>query len=200
MNTNDYTPRPSTDQDVFSTDNDKNMSDVTSTPGHSGTTDPNQKLGQAAQTVKQQASRAAEMAKKKGETLLNDQKDMAAHKVEELVGALRSTGDHLQQESYPQIAEYVQSAAQRVEQFAQALRERDVNAAMDDMRSLARHQPALFIGGAVALGFLAARFLKSTGSYNEETLRSSVTEPTFDDYIEQDRVPAVSPGAYPVGL
>lgn len=200
MNTNDYTPRPSTDEDVFSTDNDKNMSDVTSTPGHSGATDPNQKLGQAAQTVKEQASRAAEMAKKKGETLLNEQKDVAANKVEELVGALRSTGDHLQQESYPQIAQYVQNAAQRVEQFAQALRERDVNAAMDDMRSLARHQPALFIGGAVALGFLAARFLKSSSVYNEDALRPGAAEPTYNDYIEQDRVGAVSPGAYPVGM
>jgi hypothetical protein len=59
-------------------------------------------------------------------------------------------------------------AAHQVEQFSRTLKERDVEQLYGEAEAFARRQPGVFLGGAVVLGFLAARFLKSSaqGSMN----------------------------------
>ena len=60
------------------------------------------------------------------------------------------------------IAEYVDTAASQVEQFANMLREQDLEQLMNTTAQFARRQPALFLGAAFALGFAATRFIKSS--------------------------------------
>jgi len=51
---------------------------------------------------------------------------------------------------------------ENTERFANGLRDKSADELLRDVRNLARRQPALFIGGSVAVGILAARFLKSS--------------------------------------
>ena len=46
--------------------------------------------------------------------------------------------------------------------FSERLKNKDVTELLNDAQRLARRQPALFVGGAFALGLLGARFLKSS--------------------------------------
>jgi hypothetical protein len=43
------------------------------------------------------------------------------------------------------------------------LQERDIDQIAFEVQDMARRQPAMFLGGAFLLGFMAARFLKSSG-------------------------------------
>jgi hypothetical protein len=59
-------------------------------------------------------------------------------------------------------AKYSDSLAQQVEQISKYFERNDVRAMIGDVEDFARRNPAVFIGGAFALGLLAARFLKSS--------------------------------------
>jgi hypothetical protein len=49
-----------------------------------------------------------------------------------------------------------------VDQVANYLRSKDAQAMKTDLENLARRQPALVLGGALFLGLIGARFLKSS--------------------------------------
>jgi hypothetical protein len=49
-----------------------------------------------------------------------------------------------------------------VDQVANYLRDKDARAMRTDLENLARRQPALVLGGALILGLMGARFLKSS--------------------------------------
>ena len=59
-------------------------------------------------------------------------------------------------------ADYSETAAEKLDSVATYFDSHDLNAIYHDVEDLARRNPAVFIGGALALGFLAARFFKST--------------------------------------
>jgi len=121
-------------------------------------------------SIQQQASSA-----------LSSQKDRAADGIKSVIDAVRQTGESLREKNGT-IAGYADSAASQLERFSTQLRDRDVSELMDEVSSFARRQPALFIGGGVALGLVAARFLKSSapdrmttssGMWNSDTHRAS---------------------------
>lgn len=62
----------------------------------------------------------------------------------------------------PQAARYIRQASEQIQGVAVNVREKDVRELVGDVQEFARHQPTLFFGGAVVLGFAALRFLKST--------------------------------------
>lgn len=57
--------------------------------------------------------------------------------------------------------EYMGKAGDQVERFASFLQNTDPKQMMTQTEAFARRRPALFLGGAFALGVIAARFLKS---------------------------------------
>jgi hypothetical protein len=92
---------------------------------------------------------------------LSSQKVRAADSMKPVIDAVRQTGESLREKNGT-IAGYADSAASQLERFSTQLRDRDVSELMDEVSAFARRQPALFIGGGVALGLIAARFLKSS--------------------------------------
>lgn len=94
---------------------------------------------------------------------LSSQKNRATDGLGSLAQAVRQSTETLRNNQQDTIAQYVEQAADGIEQFASRLRDRDVNELMRDARTFARRQPALFIGVAFAAGVVAARFLKSSG-------------------------------------
>jgi hypothetical protein len=61
----------------------------------------------------------------------------------------------------PQAAHYIRRAGGQVSSVASAVRQGDLRDLVTEVEEVARRQPALFFGGALVLGFVALRFLKS---------------------------------------
>lgn len=72
----------------------------------------------------------------------------------------------------PKASQSIHTAAQKVEQLSDTLGNRGVDGLLRDATDLARSQPVLFFGGAVAAGFALARFLKSSATHRPAEERS----------------------------
>ena len=127
-----------------------------STPGTSGTATESTHAGAASSEgivgrVRDQAT-----------AQLSSQKDRATDGLGTVAQAVRQTTRHLREEQHDTVARYADQAADQIERFSQRLREKDVGELLNDAQQLARRKPALFVGGAFALGLLGARFMKSS--------------------------------------
>jgi len=83
-----------------------------------------------------------------------------AESVRSLSSNLNQAPDHNPLADYT--AQYADTAAQKLEQVARYFERTDVKGMARDIEGFARRNPAIFLGGAFALGMLAARFIKST--------------------------------------
>jgi hypothetical protein len=90
------------------------------------------------------------------------QKQQATQSLSAVSKALRQTGDSLQGDNQGQIAQYARQAADRVDRFSGYLGQTPVQQIVADVEGMARRHSTLFLGGATLLGFVAARFLKSS--------------------------------------
>jgi hypothetical protein len=134
-----------------------------------GDTGSGSQVGQAAEQAKQQtqqfSQQAGELANRGSEQVksqIANQKHEASQRMTPVQTALRETGQQLRKQGQEPVAEYADKAADQVERFSGYLRETEVDEILDEARAFARQRPALFLGSAVALGFFATRFLKSS--------------------------------------
>jgi hypothetical protein len=118
--------------------------------------------------VKQQAKDMANQTKERGKTMLEQQKGAAAGQVDSVAHALRTTAGQLQGEGQQRTGDYVGMIADQLETTARQLKEKNLDELMRDVQNVARRSPATFIAGSVAVGFLLARFLKSSSEHQEE--------------------------------
>jgi hypothetical protein len=116
------------------------------------------RLQEAAGTVADQAARTAETAASTGMTVAGDTLDQVAE-------AIRQAGSQIR-EQQPQIAGFAETAADRVHEASSYLREHDAREVMDNVQRWAREQPAMVIGGGLALGLLVGRFLRAGSDGN----------------------------------
>ena len=93
---------------------------------------------------------------------LNTQKNKATEGLGSVAHAVRDTTQRLRDENHDTVARFVEQAADQIERFSSGLKNKDVGELVNDAQRLARRQPALFVGGAFAVGLLSARFLKSS--------------------------------------
>ena len=73
-----------------------------------------------------------------------------------------SRPEQLRDQHEQRASQYVDQAAEQLERFGGYLRSADVHDMADRVEDAARRQPALFLGGMLALGLAGARFLKSS--------------------------------------
>jgi hypothetical protein len=129
--------------------------------------------GEVAQQAKQQGQQLAQQARQQANDLasrggeqvksqLANQKHEASQRLTPIQVALRETAQQLRKQGQAPVAEYADKGSDQVERLSGYLRETDVDEMVDQARGFARSRPAIFLGGAVALGFLGARFLKSS--------------------------------------
>jgi hypothetical protein len=60
------------------------------------------------------------------------------------------------------MAGYIDSAASQVDRLADVLKQQDLGQIIDSTGRFARRQPAVFLAAAIAVGFVGARFLRSS--------------------------------------
>lgn len=154
-----------------------------------GTESSGSQVGQAAEQAKQQGQQLAQQARRQADELANrgneqiksqlaNQKHQAAQRMRPIQTALEEAAHQLRRQGQGPVAEYADRAADQVERFSGYLRETDVEEIADEARGFARRRPALFLGGAAALGFFATRFLKSSSSEGAPAGHGSSVPPT----------------------
>jgi gas vesicle protein len=141
------------------------------------------KVEDAKETVQETASHLASEAREKGSDIAeegrekaheigdkaqqiarsraDEQKQRVTNGIRTFADALRRGCDDLSTDQN-QYRPLLTNAADRVEGVSRYLEQRDVDALTSDVRRFAREHTPLFIGGAFALGFAGARFLKSS--------------------------------------
>ena len=91
---------------------------------------------------------------------LDDQKAAGTERVKGISSAIRRAADELEHE-IPPAATYIRRAADEIDALADAVQRRDVRQLLGDVQSLARRQPAAFLGATVLGGFAIMRILKA---------------------------------------
>lgn len=129
--------------------------------GMNGSPRPGEQLQDAASGLVSQATRTAEAQAsttmtKAGETL------------QQVSQAIRDAGEGLR-DSQPQLAGFVDTAATRLEDASSYLRDHDAGEALMSVQDMARRQPAMLIGGGLALGLLVGRLLRSGASGSQDS-------------------------------
>jgi len=117
--------------------------------------------------ARQQADKLATWGGEQVRVQLGNQKHQASQRIAPVQTALRETAHQLRKQGQNS-AQYVDRATDQVERFSDYLRETDVDEIVGEVRGVARRRPALFLGGAATLGFLATRFLKSSSQEQED--------------------------------
>ncbi len=142
--------------------------------------------------------RVAAQAQQKAGEQVKSGIDTGRHRA---AGALYGVADSLLHGTGDDPAEgatrYIQQAGEQVRRAADWLEQTNVEELTQRTEDFARRQPALFIGGAFALGIVAARFLKSSSRGQQEKLyahREFTPAPLGDvsgqGYADMNPVPA----------
>jgi hypothetical protein len=105
---------------------------------------------------------AVEMAKHETLSRLDGERERLAESLYTTAHALRQAGQQLREQEQTGIATLTDRVAQRAESASTYLRNRDLSELIDDTEQLGRAHPIIFIGGALGLGMLGVRFLKSS--------------------------------------
>jgi hypothetical protein len=137
--------------------------------------------------VRSSASDAYETATTKATEKLEEKKsDLSsglsnvASSIRQLSGNLGTSGTNDQISRLT--SEFSNTAAEKIERVANYFEQQDLNAMYRDAERFARNNPAWVLGGAFALGFLAARFLKSSPPNRSN---AAVAGSTFDNLPQQ---------------
>jgi hypothetical protein len=104
---------------------------------------------------------AKERASERIESRFTETKSRAAETLSGVASGLLTSSETLRDQNGPASRAF-ERAAEGVDRFAQYLQDTDVDDVIDQVHEFARRQPAAFIGGAFALGFIASRFIKAT--------------------------------------
>ena len=133
--------------------------------GANGAPTQGDQLQQAAAGLLNQAARTADAQASTTMTKVGDSLASVSQAISEAATSLRET--------QPEVAGFVDTAASKAEEAATYLREHDASEVLDSVQQVARRQPALVIGGGLALGLLVGRALRSGATGAQETSGSS---------------------------
>jgi hypothetical protein len=117
---------------------------------------------QAAQQTQQAAGQVAESAKSTAVSYADSQKQTATQSLHSVADALHGTGKTLESNGPAPVANYANMAGDKVDGFAQYLEQTSVTNLIGDAENFARQHSSWFLGGALALGFAASRFIKAS--------------------------------------
>jgi gas vesicle protein len=119
---------------------------------------------ESAQHLKDQVTSVGQDVKERAQSAIDEGKGKLTSSLDGIASTLEKTTENLQDSELGQLAPY----GERLQYWTQGLSDYVKNANAGDLlrdaESLARRQPVLFLGGAFALGLIAARFLKSSSS------------------------------------
>jgi len=147
--------------------------DTTSSTGTTGSTgsktgdavnSAKQAAGNLTDQVQQKTGQVVDQVKQQATTQASSQKNVAAQSINGVATAVSGFSQQLRQNNQAPLAHYTDQASEQLQNMASYLQNHGVGEIVDDVENIARREPALFLAGAFALGIVAARFIKSSGS------------------------------------
>ena len=122
--------------------------------------------GSTIEDARERARHAASDAQRKISDELRTRVDSTRSKAADALGsvaqALTGSVQQLRTENQAVPSEYVERAGNQIRRASDYLRNTNTDDLVRNAESFARRQPAVFLGGAFVLGFLAARLVKSS--------------------------------------
>ena len=140
-------------------------------------------LQEAAGDIADQATHTADVKASNAMTQMGDALEQVAKAARDAAQSLR--------EQRPEVANVVETAASKAEEAATYLREHNAREFMSTAEQTARKQPGLVIAGGLALGLVAARFLRSASGPARRGPGSRA--------VRRERVTARGPRRAPIG-
>lgn len=134
-------------------------------------------VSQVASQAQQQAGHVLDQVKQQGKSQLTSQKANVAQSLQSVAQAADQFSQQLRQSNQAPVAGVVSQASGQVRRVSEYLNGNDISDIVDDVEDFARRQPLLFLGGALALGALAARFIKSSGQATRNSGGGSSNRP-----------------------
>lgn len=130
--------------------------------------------------AKNTAGQAYGVATKKATEVIEEKKGDLAGGLTSVAESIKQVGENLREtDSQNQItqtaAKYSDGLAQQIEKVSNYFENKDVREMVGDAERFARRNPALFVGAAFGIGFLAARFLKSSPVNTQSSYKLKVT-------------------------
>jgi len=117
--------------------------------------------------AKDTAGHAYDAATEKAASTFDEKKSDISGGLSSVAGSVRTVSQNLRSSDAQNAittttAKYTDTAARKLEGIANYFETHDMRQMMRDTEDFARRNPLVFLGGAAALGLLAARFLKSS--------------------------------------
>lgn len=130
--------------------------------------------------AKRNATAVAKVVEGRAEQGLDSAKEEAATRADTMASAVDTLARELRESDEGWLGDKAAAVAATLRRTGQHVQERRVDELVDDVREWSRN-PAVFLGGAFALGLVAGRFLKSSGRHpNASTgLREPISEVTI---------------------
>jgi hypothetical protein len=110
-------------------------------------------------TATELVTTARDVAESRAQGLFETSRETARQRLDGVARALRNASSSLEQDP---MSATVRRVAERLEGVSRTLGERDLSGVLHDAEEYARREPAVFVGGAFALGFALSRFLKAS--------------------------------------
>lgn len=130
---------------------------VTESIGELGTA-----AAEAGGQIKETATDLTQQVREQATQQVSSQKERIVDTLETVALLVHQAGEQAQQQDKALLASYADKAATQIGQFSEALNKQDVTQIVESTTRFARREPMLFVGGALAAGFLGARFLRSS--------------------------------------
>lgn len=163
-------------------------------PNAGATNQPDHSTESLKQQGRETAHEVSDAAHHQAESYFNQQRDNAAEQSRKLTSVLQKMADEFDNQKQPYFSKQTRKFADTTEQFSNKLRDKDLRSVCSEAQSFSRREPALFLGGMVAAGFLATRFLRSSAqhSHNDDahSRYSNPTDERSTGFPMQDNVPA----------
>jgi hypothetical protein len=127
-----------------------------------------EQVGPLVDTMRERVGPLAEQVKDQASAVAQQQMSSAAEGLDSAAGAVNAVGDRLRENNLGALSQYTDLAAEQIEKAAAWLRTTTPDEIAHDIEDFAKKQPAVFVAGALALGLIGVRFLRSTSQNADE--------------------------------
>ena len=127
-----------------------------------------EELKQGAEELRSKATEIAQDAKREGKAQVDEYRNVAAQKVDTIAESVKAAAAKLEEGDVGKWSTQISGMADSMGRFSQGLREKSADEVLHDVTRLARENPAIFVGSAVAIGFGLTRLMRATAQPRPE--------------------------------
>ncbi|GAA5177550.1 hypothetical protein [Modicisalibacter zincidurans] len=117
---------------------------------------------EAKEKGRETADKVRNAARTKAEGMFDEQKWVFADHTERMSTVFRKMAKEFDEQDQHYFSVYAHNIARCTDALSQRLREQDLGSLVNQVQRYSQRQPAIFLGGAIAVGFFLARFLNSS--------------------------------------